>query len=205
MASTPTPTSADDDIELENPDNVLEEIRMWRTDALRTYLIARGHKNTLKVTRDVLIIRVFAAMEMGEEPTVSGESYSRLVNEQYQEILKTSGLESDPLKDTFSCNSPWLQEGQGGKTKWPPVTEVVLLDWFSGLSQYKKNKAYAYAQRGWMLEIQYNNVSGQSELCVLKGKHRPSQHTRSAPYDVWVALTKADGYIRGAYCTCPAG
>lgn len=53
--------------------------------------------------------------------------------------------------------------------------------------------------------VYYNAVSDECPLCAMKTKVMPSQRINDRPHDVWVYLSKKEGSVYCAHCTCMAG
>ena len=71
------------------------------------------------------------------------------------------------------------------------------------LSDYKGSKAYSYFKQGWLSNISYHSLG--SSKCLLKSECRPSERLRDSPHKLCVCLSKKEGKVITAHCTCMAG
>ena len=75
----------------------------------------------------------------------------------------------------------------------------------SDLNDYKTSKAYSYYADGWLGELQYHNISSESDYCLLKGDCRKSQNLNDVFYKLWVLAEKKTGRIVRAHFHFMAG
>ena len=111
----------------------------------------------------------------------------------------------------------WIKEEQG-RNIWPPTMYCDICKYFYSLSRsinlsitskalnaYKEGKAFSYFDCGWLKEILYHPINGDSRYCFLKALCSPSQHIGNVPHKIWVMIIKKTGEVQSAYCTCFAG
>ena len=58
-------------------------------------------------------------------------------------------------------------------------------------------------KQGWLSNIFYHSL-GLSKYCLLKSDCRLSERLRDAPHKLWVCLSKKEGKVIDAHCSCMA-
>ena len=160
-------------------------------------------------SKDELVALCFSACKLGL-PVVPTQQEVLLDNkESYSRILNSANI-PDPLK----LFDGWLEE-KSAISKWPPtflsdITSFLLNHGDVSsvnevLKNYKVGKAYEYFACGWLKEVFYHPVTTSSPVAILRSKCCPSQRLKTDYHDVWVCLSKEDGSVMAAYCTCTAG
>lgn len=149
--------------------------------------------------------RVFSALERPDiwPIQLTGKAHADKITQELDAILERIQL-VNPIGDP---DYVWIDEDQGGKGHWPPVSEDNLVAWLGdhdNLQSYRTKKSYGYAYRGWLHPVKYSGISVTNENCLLMSRHERSM-VPGDPYTVWVALNKETGVVQGAYCTCFAG
>lgn len=189
-------------------EEIYEELKMWTKVALKEYL----QRRCLPLYGDinVLIARVFNAIEKKIPTELEGEERLRACQQQYDDILERLQIE-DPLK----LDKGWIDESQGGTALWPDLSSFHLLQWHTkqrppttnqdSLPMYKIDKAYQYFKGNLAQNVAYHPVSDRSEICVLLNLCTRSMERSKEPHEAWVALRKENAEILGAYCSCAAG
>lgn len=183
----------------------LEEVKTWHLDALKVYC----RKRNLKVSgsKAELVARVFTASEMGIPVQLSADEL----------ILKT---ESEKAKLLMAPNNTQLPDplSLNGLTSWPPIflndITIFLKQDNPGkdvylhqrvMNEYKERKAYRLFEAGFLKEVEYNEISTDSEYCFMKARCTHSMKVNDVPHTTWICAVKKNGNIVSAYCTCVAG
>ena len=87
----------------------------------------------------------------------------------------------------FPLEEGWLEEG---RYLWPMVLskDIFLFLMFHPselksdyFSDYKACKAYSYYCDGWLMPLQFHNISVDNPYCIIRGKCRKSQKVND-PY-----------------------
>ena len=185
----------------------LNEISMWKSDALRDFLSQRGLAT--KGSRDELIALCYATSKLGigkVESAVEAEAKNKV---DYDKLLCIDGIQ---IKDPFKICEGWKDE-HTSISQWPPLYSTDIIKFFMStsdvvttdkyLNEYKLGKAYQYFSSAWLKEIFYQRVS--TDLCLLRAQCTPSQRLNSADHNVWVCVSQSTGDIKSAYCSCTAG
>lgn len=197
----------------EEPCYTLEELETWKVEALKLFCRKRG----LKVSgrRNELEARVFAASEMGIliAPTAE-ELVKKTELEKAKLLMVSAGIK---LPDPNSLETGWLDETNGIES-WPPIylsdITIYIMKDHPGkdvdlhkrvLNEYKEGKAFRLFDSGFLKEVYYHEISGDSDYCFLRSKCTHTMSISSIPLIAWVAALKSTGEIFNAYCTCVAG
>lgn len=176
-----------------------------KVDELKSFLRLRG----LKVTgrKQELICRAFAAAENDAPILKTAEEIENQIKIEYKKKLSLSDNYTFP--DPFKMEFGWLNE-EDGISKWPPVTAFSVIKFLmigsevEDLNDYKSSKAYSYFKQGWLGELFYNSLEG-TNYCYVKGNCRPSQRINDTNHQLWLLLSKTEGNILRAHCSCMAG
>ncbi|ELT93593.1 hypothetical protein CAPTEDRAFT_211284 [Capitella teleta] len=127
-----------------------------------------------------------------------------------EKLVLTSGEE---IPDPYSISeADWIVDIR----EWPiiswPDIHGYLIDTPSlytkeKLRAYKSLDAVNYVLCGHVQEIKYHGISPESDFCLLRSLVLPSQRQGSSStlYDAWVCISKSQGFILTANCTCIAG
>jgi hypothetical protein len=127
-----------------------------------------------------------------------------------EKLVLTSGEE---IPDPYSIGeADWIVDIR----EWPiiswPDIHGYLIDTPSlytkeKLRAYKSLDAVNYVLCGHVQEIKYHGISPESDFCLLRSLVLPSQRQGSSStlYDAWVCISKSQGFILTANCTCIAG
>lgn len=178
-----------------------ENVQFMTVENLKDYLRARCLP--ISGSRDVLVSRVFTAMEMKIPVEVTGVDYLRVQKEQYKNILERVDLQ-DPFSEEI-LKKPWLNE-KDGMSSWPDFTFVQLTKWLTDsdrLSKHHMDKGHQFFNSGWCKEI-HCLKQGDGKL-VLKNKCTRSQAISSLPHECWVVMESPSAVVHAAYCSCVAG
>ncbi|XP_035684496.1 uncharacterized protein LOC118421346 isoform X1 [Branchiostoma floridae] len=73
------------------------------------------------------------------------------------------------------------------------------------MKAYKSLEAYNLFISGHVRECRYHPIGKNVKVCFLKAKVVPGQRVTETPHNPWVCLTKKEGYVMAAHCTCMAG
>ena len=180
-------------------------LNKMKVEELKTFLRLRGLKVTGKKT--ILVARAFSALENNVAVIKSAEEVEGCLSKEY--ALKLKITEWDTIPDPFKLNTGWKDEDEG-VAFWPIVPTFHIIQFLmidseiKDLNDYKCSKAYSYFEKGWLGPISYHSL-GTSEHCLLKCDCRPSERIRDAPHKLWICITKKDGKVLKAHCTCMAG
>ena len=187
----------------------LATISEKKVNELKDCLRLRGLKSSGK--KEELAARVFYAMENDLPVVKTAEEVQADIARDYERKLCVSGCHVIP--DPLKMDQGWVNEKEG--VRYWPVT--LYMDIFNvlafhpnelasnDLSDYKQSKAYSYFSQGWLGQLQFNNINGDSTLCLLRGSCRPSQRSNDIPHRLWICLEKQTGKIVCTHCTCMAG
>ena len=187
----------------------LERVSSMKVEELKNCLRLRGLKVSGK--KEELVARVFAAIENDVPLVKTAQEVEKEIAFDYQQKLNME--EGGIVPDPFRLDSEWLNEEDGinywSVTLYPDIfaflqchpSELANKD----LSDYKTSKAYSYYAQGWLLPLQFNNISGGSKYCILKGACRPSQRINDVPHKLWICIQKLSGKSMSSHCTCMAG
>ena len=113
------------------------------------------------------------------------------------------------IPDPFKLNNGWLDEKEG-IVYWPIVPTDYNIQFLmigsdvEDVSGYKGSKAYSYFKQGWLSNISYHSLCS-SKYFLFKSDYRPSERLRDPPQKLWVCLSKKEGKVMTAHCTCVAG
>jgi len=183
--------------------------------ALKHFVSQRGL--AVSGNKATLAARAFAAYEMQLPLQPSALQREVILEQEYKELLCLE--DGTQLPDPFTIPaSQWIDEKAGMK-HWPPimiqdisvfvqmhdtvVDKIALSKRL--LSDYKDQKAYSYFCSKFLFDVQYNDISMESDYCFLKTRCMPSQRLSEIPHDVWACATKSGGNVVRAYCSCLAG
>ena len=72
-------------------------------------------------------------------------------------------------------------------------------------SDYKACKVYIYYCDGWLMPLQFHNISVDNPYCIIRGKCRKSQKVNDPYHRLWLVIEKKDGKILRGHCSCMAG
>ncbi|XP_046363567.1 uncharacterized protein LOC124140196 [Haliotis rufescens] len=122
-------------------------------------------------------------------------------------VTKLTYQEGDcRLPDPYFLDG-WLDD----PSQWPDIsfTDIYffLIDapgqfTHDSLRAYKSLKAYEYVKSGYVHPIRYHNVDDKSPFCFLKTKVIPPQRLREKPHQPWICVSKKQGTVYSAHCTC---
>ena len=186
----------------------LATISRMKVEELKEFLRLRGLRVTGK--KEELVARVFVAVENDVPVQKTAEEVQQEISVEYDAKLLIRGSRiPDPLK----LDQGWLSE-EDGVRYWPVTLYPDIFNFLafhpnelasSDLSDYKTSKAYCYFSQGWLAPLKFNNISGDSKVCLLRGTCRPSQRINDTPHKLWLCLCKETGKILVTHCTCMAG
>ena len=163
-----------------------------------------------------LCFRAFCAWEENLPVDVNAELAEQRLQHKYKAKLNRDG---EIFPDPFSLTSGWKGEKKG-IASWPSVYITGIANFLGEmtsteivnrlLNEYKEGKAYRYFEFGWVKEVHIQNISEQSDKCVLKAKVTPSQAINKKAYDTWIVVEKdrperIGGKVHVSYCSCMAG
>ena len=177
-------------------------------EELKKYLRLRG----LRVTgrKQVLVARVFAAVENGVEPVKSAVEIEKEIRTEYDSKLKVDDI---IIPDPYTLTEGWVDEKYGMKF-WPMVLYPDIFNYLmffpselgsKDLNDYKNSKAYSYYKSGWLGQLWYHCIDGSGKFCVLKTDCTKSQSIRDTNHKLWIVIEKKSAHIRSCHCTCMAG
>ena len=175
-----------------------------KIDELKSYLRLRGLKVSGK--KAILVARAFAAHENNAPVVMTAEEVEAELKIEYDGKLKLPDM---TLPDPFKLLIGWLDEEEG-IAFWPMIPNFYIIQFLmldsqvEDLNDYKGSKAYSYFSRGWLGKIFYHSL-GSSKYCLLKSDCRPSERLNDPPHKLWICITKSDGKVVTAHCTCMAG
>ena len=126
----------------------------------------------------------------------------------YREKLEVVGLS---LKDDpYSRNDRFSSD----MTSWPKIEYGHIFAYFitrpgtymqQELVSWKQMEAYNYFQSGYVRAVSSMKFgTGKARCVVLKAKINPSQRSPDNAHEAWV-ISRVDGNILCAHCTCMAG
>lgn len=180
-----------------------ETISNMKVSELKDFLRLRGLKVSGKKCE--LVSRVFIALENDAPVLKTAEEVEGELSLEYQKKLVYG---STKFPDPFKLEEGWKSEEEG-IGMWPLVPtfyiiRFLMMDSTMGdLSDYKSSKAYSYFEKGWLGNIFYNDLDGP--FCLLKTDCRPSQKLSDVSHKLWLLISKVDGNVLQAHCTCMAG
>ena len=179
-------------------------LNKMKVEELKVFLRLRALKVTGK--KAVLVSRAFSAMENNVPIIKTAEEVeTELINE-YSSKLKVSGR---IIPDPFKLTTGWKDEDEG-IAFWPIIPTLYIIQFLmidsevEDLSDYKGCKAYSYFKQGWLGPLSYHPL-GSSDQCLLKSDCRPSERIRDVPHKLWLCISKKEGKVLQAHCTCMAG
>lgn len=180
-----------------------ETISNMKVSELKDFLRLRGLKVSGKKCE--LVSRVFIALENDAPVLKTAEEIEGELSLEYQKKLVYGATK---LPDPFKLVEGWKTEEEG-IGMWPLVPTFYIIRFLmmnsavDDLSDYKSSKAYSYFEKGWLGNILYNDLDGP--FCFLKTDCRPSQKISDVFHKLWLLISKADGNVLRAHCTCMAG
>ena len=117
-------------------------------------------------------------------------------------------LEDDPYSKESGRNF------EANMTSWPPLEYGHIFGYFISrpglytleqLLSWKQLEGYNYFQSNYVRTVYARRIgSGGTTLCLLKAFVNPSQRTPDKAHQAWV-VTKSNGHVVTAHCTCMAG
>ena len=176
-----------------------------KVNDLKDFLCLQGL--TISGKKDELAARVLFAMENDFPVLKTAEE----VQVEYGGKLFMNG--GDMIPDPLKLDHGWLNE-QEVITYWPVTLYMDIFNFLAfhptelasnDFCDYKQSKAYSYFSQGWLGQLQFKNINGSSNLCLLRGSSRPSQRINDTPHRLWICLEKQTGKILCTHCTCMAG
>ena len=180
-----------------------ENISKMKVNELKNFLKLRGLKVSGKKCE--LVSRVFIALE-NDAPIL--KTAEEIEGELLVEYKKRLIYGATTLPDPFKLLEGWKNE-EDGIGMWPLVPTFYVIRFLmmdsavEDLSDYKSSKAYSYFEKGWLGNILYHELDGN--FCYLKTDCRPSQKISNVCHRLWLLISKADGNVLRAHCTCMAG
>lgn len=180
-----------------------------KVDELKQFLRLRGLK--ISGRKEELVARVFVALENNVPVVKTAEEVESEIANEYK--AKLNFLNGDQIPDPFKLDKGWLDEEEGIRY-WPVTLYMDIFNFLafhpnelasSDLSDYKTSKAYSYFSQGWLAPLHFNNINGNSKVCLLMGSCKPSQRINDPPHKLWICLEKQSGKILRSHCTCMAG
>lgn len=188
----------------------LEDFKSWKVDTMKDFVTKRGFGGSAK-TKDELAALCYS-ISLLKLPVKQTAAELVLENKAaYQSILNSCDI-LDPMK---------LYEGwQDEKTSiagWPPtfLTEITRFFVSHGdinltndlLKDYKVGKAYEYYTNGWLQPVFFHPkpAAENNDKCVLRAKCLPSDRIHDDPHECWACLSREDGEVIGAWCSCFSG
>lgn len=178
-----------------------ENVQFMTVDNLKNFLRARCLP--VSGSRDVLVSRVFSAIEMNIPVEVVGVDYVRVRKAQYESILDRLDIQ-DPFGENLS-KKQWKNE-HDSMLRWPDFTFIQLTKWLADNEQFNKNhldKGYQFFASGWSKEILTLKL-GEDRI-LFKNKCTHSQAISSLQHECWVAMDCQTAQVEAAYCSCVAG
>ena len=138
------------------------------------------------------------------------ETLEATARQQYKEKLSCVGLSIS--------DDPYLTSNEGrfanDMASWPRIEYGHIFGYFikrpgsytqEQLLSWKQLDAYHYFKAGYVRTVLSLVFSYKGKRFVmLKAKVNPSQRTPDSAHEAWV-VSKADGEIVSAHCTCMAG
>ena len=186
----------------------LKTLSGMKVGELKDFLRLRGLK--LSGNKEELVARVFVAIENGVQVVKTAEEVQLEIANEYRAKLIINDKE---MPDPLLMQDGWLNEEDGIKY-WPVTLYPDIYSFLAfhpnelssnDLSDYKTSKAYSYYATGWLLPLFFHNINGDSKYCFIKGACKPSQRLNDTPHKLWLCLSKDNGKIMRAHCTCMAG
>ena len=187
----------------------LDDFKMFKVDALKDYLRARGQKVTMNRPALEALCYGCEVLDIPIQPTSDEEKKRK--EAQRRALLDTpDGLQPDPFTELLTG---WLEQPEG-IVYWPPTMEYEIGAYLLSpecvdlgrrmLSDYKEGKAYSYTEK-WLGNVSYHKISDRSKYCYLRAESLPSMRINMPPHKIWVMVEKVSGAVKNAYCTCFAG
>lgn len=186
-------------------------INKMKVDELKKYLRLRGLKVSGRKAK--LVAKVFSDAENDVKPICTAEEVDELLQDEYFSKLIVDDID---VPDPYEVKEGWLNEdgGQihdtsciGHPMTYGSIFIFIMIhpSYLGGenLSDYKTTKAYSDFANGWLGKISILFLD--SALCVMKADCRPSERVNDPDHKVWICLTKKEGTIKAAYCSCMAG
>ena len=179
-------------------------INNMKVSELKDFLRLRGLKVTGKKCE--LASRVFIAAENDAPVLKTAEEIEGELSKEYKQKLIYGSI---TLADPFKEEDGWKSEEEG-ISFWPLIPTFYIIRFLmmdsavEDLCDYKSSKAYSYFERGWLGNIFYLDVNN-SPFCFMKTDCRPSQRISDVSHKLWLLISKADGNVIRAHCTCMAG
>ena len=134
------------------------------------------------------------------------DSLDGVAKSRYLEKLRVIGLAAtdDPYASGNFQNAMQL---------WPPVEFGHIFCYFiqrpgiytrQEMLQWKQLEAYNYFKSGFVRTVEVWDLRNNSQCVILKSLVNPSMRSPDNAHQPWV-VTKKDGDIVTAHCTCMAG
>ncbi|XP_069127476.1 uncharacterized protein [Argopecten irradians] len=183
----------------------LNDVSMWKLDALKDFLSQRGLAT--KGAKDELVSLCFAAQKLSIQKLPSASEIHTQNQTGYSKLLTIDDI---TIKDPFQTFDGWRDE-KTAISQWPPVFCSDIVKFFMSssnvsttekyLNEYKVGKAYF--STSWLREVFYQPLT--HDLCLLRAQCTPSQRLSNADHSAWVCVKQSTGDIKSAYCSCTAG
>ena len=175
-----------------------------KAEELKNYIRLRG----LKVARKkaVLVTRAFSVFGKNVAVIKNAEEVEAELKQENDDKLK---LDKMNISDPFKLDNRWLDDEEG-IGYWPILSTCYIIQFLmvdndaEDLRDYKGSKAYSYFKQSWPSNISYHSL-GSSKNYWLKKDCRPSERLKESPNKLWVCLSKNEGKVITAHCTCMAG
>lgn len=192
---------------VENDLITLDEVKLWKLDALKDYCKKRGYKVT--GTREELCARVYFLYnkETPEDPTAA--QVERAQKHDYKKLYSEGpGAISNPDR-----LKKWIPEKDSMK-HWPPISYIDICSFVQRhgcslskevMTSYKTGKAYSLFYNSYIQDISYHEINKGHPCCFLKSDCKHSNRVNDPPHNIWIKIEKESGNICSAYCTCVAG
>jgi len=172
-----------------------------KVEELKTFLRLRGLRVSGK--KSILVARAFSAVENNTQIIKTAEEVEETLSEEYNDKLN---IGDRTIPDPFKLTTGWKDEDEG-IAFWPMIPTFYIIQFLTidseveDLSDYKGSKAYSYFAKGWLSSVIYHPL-GSSPQCLLKCDCRPSERLRDVPHKLWICISKEDGKVLKAHCTC---
>lgn len=190
-----------------NTTMTLEEISLWKVNALRDYLRQRNLPNSNK-TKSELAALVYGAMHLDIQPVQTAVEMEQQTKNEYKALLKGDSFQ---LTDPFTIKE-WKEEAEG-MVNWPKVQFIDLVLFTQKndkalssamYSRYKQGKAFSYFHDGWIQNI-FSHQDPTNNIIYFSAKCLPSERVNSPPHELWIACGGSTGEVLACYCSCTAG